>query len=115
MFQHASETLCEKAVTLYNIKVYAHDTEVITSYVLNNFGILCTDAIRSTDSTVCSIGSSDSLIHIEPLANIDWLVTTGLPISANPTRKYVYKELSKDRRLRRDFLAMLMIHLEKKA
>lgn len=68
MFQHASEMLCEKAVALYNIKVYAHDTEVITSYVLNNFGILCTDAIRSTDS----------------------------PISTNSARKYSYKELSKE-------------------
>lgn len=67
MFQHASEILCEKAVQLYYIKVYAHDTEVITSYVLNNFGILCTDAIRSTDSTLGSIGS-----------------------------KYIYKELSKE-------------------
>lgn len=96
MFQHASEILCEKAVALYNIKVYAHDTEVITSYVLNNFGILCTDAIRSTDSTVCSIGSEDSLIDIEPLTSIDSLVTTGSPISTNSARKYVYKELSKE-------------------
>ncbi len=96
MFQYASEILCEKAVALYNIKVYAHDTEVIASYVLNNFGILCTDAIRSTDSTVCSIGSTDSVMDIESLTSTDSLATTGSPISTNSAGKYVYKELSKE-------------------
>jgi ribosomal protein S18 acetylase RimI-like enzyme len=53
LFQHASEMLCKKGVGFYNITVYAHDIEVITSYVLNNFGILCTDEIRMVDSPIC--------------------------------------------------------------
>lgn len=66
LFQHASEILCEKGVASYNITVYAHDMEVIKAYVLNNFGILCTDAIRIIDSPIC----------------------------AEPTGKYTYEELS---------------------
>lgn len=58
LFQHASEVLCKKGVGIYNITVYAHDIEVINCYVLNNFGILCTDAIRMIDVPICgeSIG-----------------------------------------------------------
>ncbi|MBZ9689626.1 GNAT family N-acetyltransferase [Clostridium estertheticum] len=66
LFQHASEILCKKGVGIYNITVYAHDIDVITSYVLNNFGILCTDAIRIIE----------------------------LPICAEPIGKYTYEELS---------------------
>jgi GNAT superfamily N-acetyltransferase len=53
LFQHASEILCKKGVGNYNITVYAHDMDVISSYVLNNFGILCTDEIRMIDSPIC--------------------------------------------------------------
>lgn len=49
LFQHASETLCKSGVGHYSITVYAHDTDVIASYVVNNFGILCTDTIRMLD------------------------------------------------------------------
>lgn len=52
LFQYASETLCEKKVGSYDITVYAHDMDVIASYVLNNFGILCTDAVRMIDSSI---------------------------------------------------------------
>lgn len=53
LFQHASEILCKNSVGNFNITVYASDYEVIKSYVLNNFGILCTDAIRMIDMPIC--------------------------------------------------------------
>lgn len=49
LFQEAAKRLWKENVRQYEIKVYAHDTEVISSYVLNQFGILCTDTIRQIE------------------------------------------------------------------
>lgn len=53
LFQYASEELLSKSVGFFDIKVYAHDTSVLTSYVLNQFGILGTDAIKNIDCPIC--------------------------------------------------------------
>jgi len=49
LFQYISEMLLQTNVRHYAIKLYAHDKEVITTFVLNQFGILCTDTIRNID------------------------------------------------------------------
>ncbi len=53
LFQHTSNKLVKNNVNSFEIKVYAHDTEVITSYVLNQFGILCTDTIKDIEIPIC--------------------------------------------------------------
>lgn len=53
LFQHVSEKLVKNNVGFFEIKVYAHDADVITSYVLNQFGILCTDTIKNIETPIC--------------------------------------------------------------
>lgn len=52
LFQYASQSMCKARVGNYNITVYAHDIDVLSSYVLNQFGILCADAIRNINSPI---------------------------------------------------------------
>lgn len=49
LFQYISELLLQNNVRHYVINIYAHDKEVIMSFVLNQFGILCVDAIKNID------------------------------------------------------------------
>jgi GNAT superfamily N-acetyltransferase len=46
LFQHLSEELLPFKVRDYTINLYAHDTGVLKSFVLNQFGIICTYAVR---------------------------------------------------------------------
>lgn len=46
LFENAAAKLFKQNVGQYEIKVYANDKDVISSYVHNQFGILCTDAIK---------------------------------------------------------------------
>ena len=52
LFEDASVKLLEKNVGSYEIKVYANDKDVISSYVLNQFGILCTDTIKRIETPI---------------------------------------------------------------
>lgn len=52
LFQCASEKLCKNKVGQYQVTLYAHDIEVISSYALNQFGILCTDTIRDCNKPI---------------------------------------------------------------
>lgn len=58
LFQHSSEILLNNNVGFFEIKVYAHDKDVITSFVLNQFGILCTDVIKMVDDPIITSFSS---------------------------------------------------------
>ena len=53
LFQRSSEDLIKRGVGRYQITVYAHDSDVIESYVFNQFGILCTDAIKMIQTRFC--------------------------------------------------------------
>jgi GNAT superfamily N-acetyltransferase len=50
LFQYASEKMLEHNAAFFNIKLYAHDKLVIASFVYNQFGMLCTDAIKKADT-----------------------------------------------------------------
>ena len=58
LFQKASEKMLRDGVGRFNITVYAHDVDVISSYVLNQFGILCTDTIKNLNDIICTECSS---------------------------------------------------------
>lgn len=64
LFQLSSETLIKKGVGKYHITVYAHDRDVIESYVYNQFGLLCTEAIK-TIQTRFSENVDDSIQYKE--------------------------------------------------
>lgn len=49
LFQYISELLLKNNVRHYVITIYAHDKEVIEAFVLNQFGIICTDVIKNID------------------------------------------------------------------
>ena len=49
LFQHLSELLLPLKVRHYFINVYAHDKEVLDAFVLNQFCIMCTDAIKNIE------------------------------------------------------------------
>lgn len=49
LFQHASEEMIKEEILSYAIMVYSHDVEVMTSLVMNGFGVRCSDAIRNVD------------------------------------------------------------------
>ncbi len=49
LFQHASQEMIKKEILSYAVCVYSHDTEVMTSFIMNGFGIRCSDAIRNVD------------------------------------------------------------------
>jgi len=53
LFQKSSETFIKDCIGNYQITVYAHDREVIESYVFNQFGLLCTDAIKMIHTPFC--------------------------------------------------------------
>lgn len=53
LFQKSSETFIKEGVGNYQMKVYAHDRDVIESYVFNQFGLLCTDAIKWIQTPFC--------------------------------------------------------------
>ena len=52
LFEDVSAKLFQKNVGHYVIKVYADDKDVISSYVLNQFEILCTDAIKKIETPI---------------------------------------------------------------
>lgn len=45
LFQEVSEMLLEESVTSYGICCYAHDEEVGRAFIMNGFGIRCSDAM----------------------------------------------------------------------
>jgi GNAT superfamily N-acetyltransferase len=49
LFQHVSQEMIKEEILSYAICVYGHDTEVMTSFIMNGFGIRCSDAIRNVD------------------------------------------------------------------
>jgi GNAT superfamily N-acetyltransferase len=49
LFQHISELLLPLGVSNFIINLYAHDKDIIQSYVFNNFGIMCIDRIKNID------------------------------------------------------------------
>lgn len=71
LFQYASEKLCKKNVGQFQVTVYAHDTEVISSYALNQFGILCTDTIRDCNTPISNTAISNDYIQYKELTKIE--------------------------------------------
>ncbi len=56
MFQIlASRTMAINNKVQFNVKIYAHDKEVLSYFVLCQFGILCTDAISRTANNIVEI------------------------------------------------------------
>ncbi|MDF2844659.1 MAG: hypothetical protein K0R00_3085 [Herbinix sp.] len=56
MFQiFASRTMAINNKIQFNVKIYAHDKEVLSYFVLCQFGILCTDAISRTANNIVGI------------------------------------------------------------
>lgn len=96
LFQHASENLLKLKVKNFEVKIYTHDIEVLSSFVLNQFGILCTDAIKNIDTTFCDIiinnliycelTKHDMLLHKESLLKL-WRDLTN-HLQASPTYYY---------------------------
>ena len=52
LFQHASQEMIKEEILSYAVCVYSHDTEVMTSFMMNGFGIRCSDAIRNVDKSL---------------------------------------------------------------
>jgi GNAT superfamily N-acetyltransferase len=96
LFQYASENLIKLSVRNFEVKVYSHDTEVISSFVLNQFGILCTDAIKNIDTPFCDLNTNilkyceltkhDILKHKESLLKL-WRCLAN-HLQASPTYYY---------------------------
>lgn len=54
MFQFlAKKVMNSNSKVQFNVKIYAHDREIISYFTLCQFGIICTDAIRTTLTTIC--------------------------------------------------------------
>lgn len=51
LFEKAANILVEDGITSVAVSRYAHDDEIQKSFVLNGFGIRCSDAIRDLSST----------------------------------------------------------------
>lgn len=47
LFQHLTALMVQSGIGSFAVCKYAHDSEVIASFVLNGFGIRCSDSIRS--------------------------------------------------------------------
>ncbi|TWH78361.1 GNAT family N-acetyltransferase [Sedimentibacter saalensis] len=96
LFQYASENLIKLNVRNFEVKVYSHDKEVISSFVLNQFGILCTDAIKNIDTPFCDTNTyilkyseltkHDILLHRESLLKL-WR-SLAKHLQASPTYYY---------------------------
>lgn len=56
MFQYFAEKVMDiNSKVQFSIKIYAHDSEVLSYFSYCQFGFLCTDAIRSTSDTIYPI------------------------------------------------------------
>jgi len=96
LFQHASENLLKLKVKGFEVKIYTHDIEVLSSFVLNQFGILCTDAIKNIDTPFCDtninnlncfeFSKHDMLLHKESLLKL-WRDLAN-HLQASPTYYY---------------------------
>lgn len=52
LFTHAAEALLAQGVDRYEITAYAHDRDTLTSYILAEFGVQCTQGLRMADAPV---------------------------------------------------------------
>lgn len=52
LFQKCAELFLKEKVKSYEIKVYAHDQKVLTSYIFNQFGIICAEGMRNVDDPI---------------------------------------------------------------
>jgi len=55
LFQHLAEKVMSvNTKVLFEVKIYAHDYEILFCFSLCQFGILCTDTIKNTSDDICS-------------------------------------------------------------
>lgn len=52
LFQHASEEMVKNEILSIGICIYSHDTEVMSSLIMNGFGARCSDAVRNIDKAI---------------------------------------------------------------
>ena len=65
LFEKASEELIKDGICSIAICVYAHDEEIAKSFVMNGFGIRCSDAIRDLNVNVDMHIKPDNILFSE--------------------------------------------------
>lgn len=65
LFEEVSNALLKKQVTHYAIARYAHDDEVGRSFILNGFGIRCSDAIMKLSERKVKQPENKSIVYRE--------------------------------------------------